>query len=125
MDNGDLDNFIQAYKSLKKPIDTNTFVPLESRAQDIYMHLKNNGFSVYWPAQKVGECTEPYIVVKNDGGYRHVSFSSNRDMYSIQCYVPKDSYSKLEPMVQRVKRVMYDLYPMIQYPQLIFHYLKQ
>ena len=97
------------------PIDTTTFKPLESRAQDIYRHLKDNDFAVFWPGQKVGDCTYPYVVVKNDGGYRHVSFSSNRDMYAIQCYVPRNSYSKLEPMVQRVKTVMYELYPMIQY----------
>lgn len=95
-------------------IDTATFEPLESRAQDIYIHLKKNGFEVYWPDQKIGECTSPYVVVKNDGGYRHVNFSSNRDMYSIQCYVPRLQYSKLEPMVIRLKQVMKELYPMIQ-----------
>lgn len=94
-------------------IDTNTFEYLDSRAQDIYKHLENNGFDVYWPGQKVGECTSPYVVVKNDGGYRHVNFSSNRDMYSVQCYVPKLQYSKLEPMIVKVKQVMKELYPMI------------
>ena len=39
----------------------------ESRWQDLYLHLKNKGYDVYAPAQKVGECTEPYLVVKNDG----------------------------------------------------------
>ncbi|MDE7424983.1 MAG: hypothetical protein K2N51_15050 [Lachnospiraceae bacterium] len=95
-------------------IDTKEFVPLESRWQDIYMHLKNKGYIVYAPGTKTGDCTEPYVVVKNDGGYRHVNFSSNRDMYAIMCYVPKGQYSKLEPMVQNIIKDMKELEPMIQ-----------
>jgi hypothetical protein len=86
----------------------------ESRWQDLYLHLKNKGYDVYAPAQKVGECTEPYLVVKNDGSYQHANFSSDRDMYAIYCYVPKLRYSELEPLVQRVKRDMRELYPMFQ-----------
>lgn len=86
----------------------------ESRWQDLYLHLKNKGYDVYAPAQKVGECTEPYLVVKNDGSYQHVNFSTDRDMYAIYCYVPKLRYSELEPLVQRVKRDMRELYPMFQ-----------
>ena len=85
----------------------------ESRAQDIYKHLKNKGFDVYWPAQKLGECSSKYLVIKNDGSYKHVNYSTDRDMYSIQCYVPKLAYSELEPLVQSVKRAMKELYPMI------------
>lgn len=86
----------------------------ESRWQDLYLHLKNKGYDVYAPAQKVGECTEPYLVVNNDGSYQHVNFSTDRDMYAIYCYVPKLRYSELEPLVQRVKRDMRELYPMFQ-----------
>lgn len=86
----------------------------ESRWQDLYLHLKNKGYDVYAPAQKVGECTEPYLVVKNDGSYQHVNFSTDRDMYVIYCYVPKLRYSELEPLVQRVKLDMRELYPMFQ-----------
>lgn len=86
----------------------------ESRWQDLYLHLKNKGYDVYAPAQKVGECTEPYLVVKNDGSYQHVNFSTDRDMYAIYCYVPRLRYSELEPLVQRVKRDMKELYPMFQ-----------
>ena len=86
----------------------------ESRWQDLYLHLKNKGYDVYAPAQKVGECTEPYLVVKNDGSYQHVNFSTDRDMYAIYCYVPRLRYSELEPLVQRVKRDMKELYHMFQ-----------
>lgn len=94
-------------------IDTKEFVPLESRWQDIHAHLKKKGYEVYAPGTKNGECTKPYIVVKNDGSYRHANFSTDREMYSIMCYVPKGQYSKLEPMVQKVKADMKELEPMI------------
>lgn len=95
-------------------IKTSEFQPHTSRWQDIYSHLKNEGFEVYAPEQKVGECTSPYVVVKNDGSYRHQNFSTHRDMYSIECYVPRLEYSKLEVLVMDVKKAMHKLYPMIQ-----------
>lgn len=94
-------------------IDTREFVPLDSRWQDIYVHLVNKGYDVYAPGTKIGECTKSYIVVKNDGSYKHVNFSTNRDMYSILCYVPRGEYSKLEVLVQNIKRDMKELEPMI------------
>lgn len=94
-------------------IDTLEFVPLESRWQDIFAHLESKGYKVYPPGVKVGECTEPYIVVKNDGSYEHANFSTDRDMYAVMCFVPKGQYSKLEPMVMKVKEDMKELRPMI------------
>lgn len=94
-------------------IDTKEFVPLESRWQDIHAHLKKKGYDVYAPGTKTGDCTEPYIVVKNDGSYKHVNFSTDREMYAVMCYVPKGQYSKLEPMVQKVKKDMKELEPMV------------
>lgn len=96
------------------PISPLEFQPAESRWQDIYLHLKRKGFEVYFPEQKTGDCTSPYLVVKNDGSYNHVNFSTDRDMYAIYCYVPKLRYSELEPLVQKVKAAMRELYPMIQ-----------
>ena len=86
---------------------------LESRWQDIFMHLKNKGFEVYSPGVKVGECESNYIVVKNDGSTKQPGFSYDNDLYSIMCYVPVCSYSSLEVMVQEVKRAMKELEPMI------------
>lgn len=85
----------------------------ESRWQDIYTHLKKSGFNVYAPGIKTGECTEEYIIVKNDGSSVLPSFSTDDDLYSIMCYVPQQAYSKLEPLVQEVKRTMKELEPMI------------
>ena len=90
-----------------------SFQYADSRWQDIFLHLKKEGFDVYSPGTKVGECTEEYIVVKNDGSSKHPTVSSDNDLYAVMCYVPKESYSRLEPMVQKVKNAMKGLEPMI------------
>lgn len=95
-------------------IDTNSFEYKDSRWQDIFSHLQKAGFDVYSPGIKTGECTSPYLVVKNDGSSKHVSFSTDVDLYAVMCYVPKDKYSALEPLVQKVKNSMKELEPMIK-----------
>ena len=94
-------------------IDVNTFEYKDSRWQDIFMHLKAAGFEVYSPGMKTGDCTSPYLVVKNDGSSKHIAFSTDVDLYAVMCYVPRDKYSSLEPLVQRVKNSMKGLEPMI------------
>ena len=94
-------------------IDPKTFKYAESRWQDIFLHLKKSGFDVRSPGAKAGECTSEYIVVKNNGSARHSSVSSDNDYYSVMCYVPRNKYSSLEPLVQRVKKAMKALEPMI------------
>jgi len=94
-------------------IDANTFEYKESRWQDIFMHLKNQGFDVYSPGMKTGECTSEYLVIKNDGSSKHMSFSTDVDLYAVMCYVPKAKYSTVETLVQRVKSSMKGLEPMI------------
>lgn len=93
--------------------DVKGFEFLESRWQDIFAHLKKSGFDVYSPGTKLGECASEYVVVKNDGSSRHGDLSTDDDYYAVMCYVPKESYSKLEPLVQRVKKAMKGLEPMI------------
>lgn len=85
----------------------------DSRWQDIFLHLKRDGFDVYSPGVKTGECTKPYVVIKNDGSSQHTSFSTDVDLYAVMVYVPKQAYSELEPMVQKVKASMKKLEPMI------------
>ena len=94
-------------------IDTTLFKAAASRWQDIFNHLQTAGFDVYPPGIKLGECTDEYIVVKNDGSTRHSTYSTDVDMYAVMCYVPKTQYSKLEPLVQRVKKAMKGLEPLI------------
>lgn len=95
-------------------IDTNKFKAAPSRWQDIFTHLKNDGFEVYSPGIKVGDCKSEYLVIKNNGSSRHAQFSTDVDLYSIMCYVPKDKYSTLEVLVQNVKKSMKGLEPMLR-----------
>ena len=94
-------------------INPNIFQPEESRWQDIYTCLENAGFEVYPPGIKVGDCTREYVVIKNDGSTRHPSLSTDMDLYSVMCFVPKNKYSTLEPLVQKVKKAMKGIETMI------------
>lgn len=94
-------------------IDAN-FDYADSRWQDIFLHIKRAGVEVYPPGTKTGECLKEYIVVKNNGSSKHPSFSTDTDLYSVMCYVPKEKYSSLEPFVQKVKKMMKGLEPMIK-----------
>ncbi len=85
-----------------------------SRLQDIYHHLKANKFRVYFPAQKLGECTAPYVVVKDMEGTQFLDYSSTVQYYDILCYIPKEQFSTIEPFVDSVKQAMKGLSPMIK-----------
>lgn len=95
-------------------INVNRFEYAESRWQDIFLHLQKEGYEVYSPGIKTGECKSEYIVVKNDGSSRHAGISTDDDFYAVMCYVPKQAYSLLEPFIQRVKKSMKELEPMIE-----------
>lgn len=82
--------------------------------QHIYTHLKQEGFEVYSPGQHEGECTSPYVVVKDDGTTQFGSFSSTKSLYEVLCYVPKDHFSSLESFVHRVETSMIRLYPVVR-----------
>lgn len=85
-----------------------------SRWKDIYSHLKKEGFDVYSPGQHQGECTSPYVVVKDMGTTKFGEFSSTKNLYDIMCYVPRDHFSRLEPFVYEVETSMIEMYPMIR-----------
>ena len=94
-------------------IDTTKFEFAESRWQDIFNHLDSAGFDVYPPGVKLGDCKSEYVVIRNDGSVKNNNASTDDDMYAVMCYVPKMGYSKLEPLVQRIKAAMKGLEPMI------------
>ena len=85
-----------------------------SRWKDIYTHLKTEGFDVYSPGQHQGECTSPYVVVKDMGTTQFGGFSSTRNLYDIMCYVPGDQFSRLEPFVHELETAMTKMSPMIR-----------
>lgn len=84
-----------------------------TRWEDIYDALKLAGLDVYSPAQHQGDCTSPYVVVKNNGSSPYAGLSSTYTTYDILCYVPLSNYSRLEGFVDEVKEIMSGLYPMI------------
>ena len=88
-------------------------MPHETRFMDIYSHLKSEGFDVYCPAQKQGECTSPYVVVKDSGTIKYPGFSSTATTYDVMCYVPKDHFTELEKYVLSVKESLSKLRPML------------
>lgn len=94
-------------------IDPKAFNWQTNRWQEIFLHLENKGFEVYPPNVKVGECIEPYIVVKNDGTQPHPNFSSEVRLYDILIYTPENSYSTLETLIDKVKGSLKELEPLI------------
>lgn len=82
------------------------------RVDDLYMFLKHEGFDVYFPSQKLGDCVKEYIVVKKGESVPHLTFSSIVDIYLIMCYVPKFRYSDMEKLTFRVKKAMKKAYPL-------------
>ena len=93
-------------------IDTKTFKYSDSRLKDLYRYLKAEGYDVYFPEQHVGECLNPYIVLKYSGSVTVQGISSRADLYDIFIYVPRDKYSLLDEMMQSVVKVMAGLKPL-------------
>lgn len=77
--------------------------------------LKKNGFKVYPPATHKGECTEKYIVLKQDGSSQINGYSSRRVYYRFLLYVPREEYTELTKFEKAVKKVLDEqLYPLIK-----------
>lgn len=76
--------------------------------------LRAHGIEVYPPATKQGECTEEYVVIKQDGSSQIGNISSQTAYYTIMMYVPKNSYTYLEKFKQIVKGIMAtDMHPIL------------
>jgi len=86
----------------------------KTRIQDIYKHLKADGFDVYFPAQHQGECTKPYIVIRDATTSKYLNYSSTITYYDLMCYIPKEEFSTIEEFVNSVKESMKGLVPMIK-----------
>ena len=72
----------------------------------IYKHLKNNGFDVYSIGQHEGICTNPYIVVKENGESEVIGTSLINDTVELLIYYPVGTYSKLNEYKQSVLYTM-------------------
>ena len=66
----------------------------------IYRHLKDNGFDVYSIGQHKGICTNPYIVIKENGESEIAGTSLTNDIVELLIYYPVGTYSKLNEYKQ-------------------------
>lgn len=80
----------------------------------IYNHLKSRGFDVYTPGQHKGDCLSPYVVIKPANSMQFSGFSTNVISCDVLCYVPKNNFSQLEPLVSQVKAAMKSLFPQVK-----------
>lgn len=72
----------------------------------IYKHLKNNGFDVYSIGQHEGICTNPYIVVKENGESEVTGTSLINDTVELLIYYPLGKYSELVSYKKKILNVM-------------------
>lgn len=72
----------------------------------IYRHLKDNGFDVYSIGQHKGICTNPYIVIKENGESEIVGTSLTNDIVELLIYYPVGTYSKLNEYKQSILYTM-------------------
>lgn len=87
----------------------------KSVLKQVYDHLKEIGFDVYFSGQHKGDCLSKYVVLKMDGGTMLEGISSERPLYTVLCYVPERKYSELADYVLEVKDAMRGVYPMLMY----------
>ena len=85
-----------------------------SLLKDIWDLLKDAGFNPFMPGQHMGECIDPYVVVKLSG-VLPLEVSSERPIYTFLVYVPENEYTKLETNVFAIKQELKKLYPRIMY----------
>lgn len=81
--------------------------------QQIADVLLANDIKVYPPAVHRGECTEEYCVLKDSGASPLNTYSSQRVLYDLMCYVPHTKYTTLESFVLKCKKAMEQTYPML------------
>ncbi len=77
----------------------------------LYDNVKNTlrsvGLTVKLPGQYEAPCKEPYVVVHNIGTYGYAANAlTGYTLIYVRCYVPLNSYSKLQPLVESVKAAL-------------------
>lgn len=77
--------------------------------------LIDAGIDTYMPSQKVGDCKDFYVVLKDEGATQIANFSSEYHFYTILCYAPRTKYLELTEFVDRCKKVMAEppIFPML------------
>lgn len=86
----------------------------ENILKKIWDHLKEDNFSVYFPAQHKGICNEEYVVIAYAGSVPLENVSSSADMYNIMCYVPENKYSNVLSYMEKVRDSMRKTFPLLR-----------
>lgn len=75
-----------------------------------YLHLMSKGIDVYSPGQHEGKCTNPYVVLKNNGitGFEG-SNQIGSQIIDIILYYPSTNYSNIEPYTYQIQRILKEL----------------
>lgn len=79
--------------------------------EKIFDHLTSNGYDVYSLGQHKGDCTTPYLVLRNNGSTTYYSMAAQE--YEVLLYYPVDRYSGFEGYISGVKACMNKLYPAV------------
>lgn len=80
--------------------------------KEIFKHLTEGGFHVYSLGQYLGECREPYLVLRNNGASQVRSLEAQE--YEVLLYYPFGKYSTFEDYIESVKECMNGLYPGVE-----------
>lgn len=86
----------------------------KSQWENIFTHLESCGYVVYPPATKRGDCTKPYLVVKQTGQSQAPTISSRIALFDILVYIPQNQYSTIDSFVEGVENAMKELWPKIR-----------
>lgn len=86
----------------------------KSILKQIRDNLRNHGFETYYPTQHEGDCLSEYVVIGYSGSVDILDVSSAIDTYVIMCYVPKNKYSKLMEMVEKIREAMMSVFPLVR-----------
>lgn len=80
--------------------------------EQIYDFLKQKEYEVYFPGQHKGEALTQYVVVMDSGTISGIKMIQKT--YSIMCYVPLNKYSNTEEMINKIKKDMTELFPLLR-----------
>ena len=75
---------------------------------ELFEHLLNSGFEVYFIGQKWGICEKPYIVIRDAGTIPIYSNKAGTQIIDIIGYVPESRYTQIIEMKKNIKEAMKD-----------------
>lgn len=80
--------------------------------EQMYDYLKSKGYEVYSPGQHEGEALSKYLVIMDSGTISGTRMEQK--IYSIMCYIPRNQYSQVEETVNKLKKDMVEMFPLLR-----------